>query len=238
VFDITDIIDGFYCLESTLKDPAPHDLSTDEIWDRVPRISSHHDEQHAKNKFPLATSYVIRKLGAANAKRREYLHFLRLRGETRRVDEVAPIADEVVPQSKPANMSRPTSTSDAKSLTKLSAIQSTIPSTELSSIFDVGVIGIDGATEPPQQVESLVEDGSDQISETSYAVTVNAKEGDVRLRMPKPPPPFYYNSPFDCPYCSIRLAHVNTEKDWKYVLRQKIDYFVANVNQGGTFSKI
>ena len=222
--DISDVLDDLYGLESALKNPTPHDDYVDDTVDENLHILSLNDEQHVRDKFPRAAASLISRLGKANAKRREKLRFWRFKEEARLVS--LSIKGQSEPEEErelghPQDVHKPDANSafvnttivSSKSSRDLSLIPSTIPSTLLSSIFDESPKVI--ANPPQREAESETSEDSYQISETSYAVTVNAKEDDTRIRMPKPPSEFYKDENFDCPYCFLHLTNVKTEKEWK-----------------------
>jgi hypothetical protein len=176
---VEDIIDDLFDFATTLADPAPHDRIVDPLSTEITPVSNHFDIQHASNKFPLAPAALIQRLGEANCSRRSRLTYF----ERKQEQKLKQIQKEKI--------------NDERSL-----LTSTVPSTEVESIFD-----------GPRQAGDSGSEASD-ASATSYAITT-VKGGTGPIRVPKPPKSFYEELPFECPYCFTLLSNIRTEKAWK-----------------------
>ena len=80
---------------------------------------------------------------------------------------------------------------------------STVSQTTVSIIQDVPSYTVD------------FERNDDQLSQTSYATTMNHQ---LRIRVPPPPDEdaAYAGEPFECPYCFV-ITSIRSRRDWKYV---------------------
>ncbi len=77
-----------------------------------------------------------------------------------------------------------------------------------------GITPIDRSLLP--KLDSLAQsDGEGSAgSITSFAVTVTSSS-KTQARVPKPPPGFYQDQPFECMYCFKTLRNVKTHRSWK-----------------------
>lgn len=185
---VEDIIDDLFDFASTLQDPAPHDRIVNPLPAKIALAPSHFDIQHASSKFPMAPATLTQRLGEANWSRRSRLTYLKKNQE----EKLKQIEKEGINDERSMARSKPT----------ISTAISTMPSTVMQSIFD--------GHRPASDSESEISDAS----ATSYAVTM-AKGGDGPIRVPKPPPNFYEELPFECPVCFTLLNNIRTGKAWK-----------------------
>ena len=228
VSDITHIIGCLYKFSIAIRNPVPKDrlhkialinVSHFEYWD-IKHIEEKFRLVDPESNFRVA-EYLVERLGKANTRRRQLLkyHEAHHKKITRYIDSSSlPDAMESTNAPKPvastmgdgnarapADLQRAATVyTTAKSQTTLSTIKG-----EISQ-----VVGI----EPDE----------DQLSQTSYATSINYK---TRIRVPSPPSEdaAFGGEAFQCPYC-FNIIKIKNRKDWKYVDNLLTIFMYAKLN--------
>jgi hypothetical protein len=227
---LTDTLDSLYDLSSNFANPVAMDMLTDPVFQAIDELAETFDVAHVEAKYPSAPLPLVRRLGSMNIRRRSSLWYQKRKNETSRSGLREAIH----------------ATSAIGSLARLGKSYSTDPSTVLSlasSVFDTPVnanhldtvdsqssasisqlikkttpcntgpvdLSLISETEPSaiSNVKSSVS------SATSFAVTITPSS-EARARVPRPPPKFYEDQPFECIYCFKVLKTVKTHRAWKY----------------------
>ncbi len=227
---LTNTLDSLYDLSSTFANPVHIDMLTDPIFQGIDELTETFDVAHVEAKYPSAPLPLVRRLGNMNIQRRSYLWYQKRKNETLRSG-----FEHARPASKAIG-----------SLARSQISHSTDPSTLLSvasSVFDTPFDGnhldtFDSRSSVsislPIKTTTRPDNGSNDLSllseaepsvisdvessvgfVTSYAVSITPTS-EARARVPKPPPGFYEDQPFECMYCFRILKTVKTHRSWKY----------------------
>ena len=226
---LTDVLDSLYDLSSTFTNPMPIDMLTDPIFQSIDEFAETFDVAHVEAKYPSAPLPLVRRLGSMNIRRRSSLWY-----QKRKNDVLQSGPEQIIPASKAVASSARSRTSH---VTDPSTILSSVPSVfdtpldthqadtvdsrssvslsqSMKTAVRPGTGPIDSSLLP--QVESLAQsdDEGSVGSMTSFAVTVSPSS-ETQARVPKPPPEFYEDRPFECMYCFKTLRNVKTHCAWK-----------------------
>jgi hypothetical protein len=187
-----------------VKDPVPND-SNSQITEYG---AANPDIFHVEKKFPKAEKCLVRRLGIAAWKRRQYLMSLRKwdyhsgpSNQNNLMDNVSLsehyISSQAIRDSQERAIPPKTSLSST-----ISHIQDHLgSSTNAESSKETGVTSFTGAG------QSI---GQSALSERS-------SQDPPRLFLPLPPTPNrdFSGNIFECPYCQMLLANIVTRKTWK-----------------------
>lgn len=229
---LTDALDSLHDLSSSFAERVPMDMLTDPVLQTIEELAETFDVAHVEAKYPSAPLPLVWRLGNMNIRRRSYLSYQKRK-------KAAPSL-----QSDPGTPASKAIGSSARS--RIS--RSTDPSTVLSSapsVFDspvnVNHLGtVDSRSSasmsqplnearpdyrpinlpslPATEPAALSDAENSAGSVTSFATTITPSS-EARVRVPKPPPGFYEDEPFECLYCLRTLKTVKTHRSWKYDAR-------------------
>lgn len=193
--EIEQIIECLMKLIPTLQDPVPNDI----YQQHASQSEANQDIALAAKMFPQATPELIRRLGYANWKRRQFFQESKSQNDNINWPEkdvqydrqriVVPhfdsISDVLEPDYRVVFSSQRTYTGDSS---------------------DIG---------SPSVVDSIF--SKPKTLGFSSASSVSGSDQFVRLKVPQPPVVLKSDSSFDCPYCSQEItfgAQIASEEDW------------------------
>ncbi|ERF73150.1 hypothetical protein EPUS_02991 [Endocarpon pusillum Z07020] len=236
---LTNVLDSLYDLSSTFTNPMPIDMLTDPIFQSIDEFAEAFDVAHVEAKFPCAPLPLVRRLGSMNIRRRSSLWY-----QKRKNDALQSALAQTMPTSKAVASS---ARSRKSHVTDPSTVLSSVPSVFDTPLNEFQAVTVDSrssvslsqpmktATRPATgpidssllpELDSLArsDDEGSVDSMTSFAVTVSPSS-ETQARVPKPPPKFYEDQPFECMYCFKTLRNVKTHRAWKrHVMRDLKPY--------------
>ncbi|KAF7503396.1 hypothetical protein GJ744_003918 [Endocarpon pusillum] len=247
--DVTDmldilinVLDSLYDLSSTFTNPMPIDMLTDPIFQSIDEFTETFDVAHVEAKYPCAPLPLVRRLGSMNIRRRSSLWY-----QKRKNDALQSALAQTMPTSKAVASSV---RSRKSHVTDPSTVLSSVPSVFDTPLNEFQAVTVDSRssvslsqpmktaiqpdTEPIDssllpELDSLAQsdDEGSVDSMTSFAVTMSPSS-ETQGRVPKPPPKFYEDQPFECMYCFKTLRKVKTHRAWKrHVMRDLKPYICS-----------
>ena len=200
--DITHIVTCLYKFSIAVRNPVP--------WERIQKIASinisHFEEldiQHISERFPMASIYLIERLGKANTRRRQLLQYFK--EYHNKVARYIDVSDELI-ENTPGLAHAATGPENIgdkpASVTEVTPTISTVlkPHTTV--------------TTPPKETINIIDVESDenQLSQTPV------NKSKVTTLVPIPPPPneatAYDGQPFECPYC-FQVIKIGNRCAWR-----------------------
>ncbi|PGH08788.1 hypothetical protein AJ79_05887 [Helicocarpus griseus UAMH5409] len=179
--DIKVVIKCLYKLSMAIRQPSQHDrLRTNVDMSYFTQF----DIQHVEQKFPNAEPWLVKRLGKAITKRREYLKGRELHHEKLAQGATSATSAELLADNANSEAGRMTL------LTETTATTFAGPVAEIDlHMTEAGDVGVDADTAP---------------SETSYASTVG---DDTKIHLPLLPEEAERNpGGFECPYCYYLIS--------------------------------
>lgn len=256
VLDITHIITCLYRFSIAIQNPAPKerlhkialiDVSHFKDWDVQHIIEMFHPAD-PHNNFRV-DGFLSERLGKANTRRRQLLGYYKSHHEkiSKHIDDPPSSASVIegtelptvmVPtgEGAPAPQMLP-NPERAATVCTMAMSQTTVP-----TIKPEPKKGDEAEWKLPQTPYAKlrqaveVEQNDDQLSQTSYATTINHK---MRIRVPSPPDEIaaFDGEPFECPYC-FTITEIRDRQDWKYVGNYTCNFYMLNIALGSMYLRI
>lgn len=203
--DIKEIIACLYELSIALRNPVPRD--------RILKLASidvshfeEYDMRHVEEIFPQAGSFLIRRLGKANTKRRQVFKYLESHHR-----KLAHNIDD------PLSMKAPTVIVDDRPTKERSKH---VEGSGTRSNIETSISEFATTLNTQTTIATFTEDNGDMIdehdqlqSETSSAASEVHGEGGT-LQVPKLPEKALDGQPFECPYC-YEIIKVFSAISWR-----------------------
>lgn len=157
------------------------------------------DQAHVENKFPGTSEVLVRRLGAANTRRRDQLKFwMKLRSQSSEEASVVPLE----PKAPRITIPRPRSNAEP-------AENYDVPALEMT---DIAAKSLGVPSKATKQSFSIVAQSILAVNDTKTSagrprtVYKPSMQGSSRsLRIPDPPNVPFGRTTFDCPYCFMKL---------------------------------
>lgn len=191
---ISDFTTGLYRISMVLRKATPRDRYSKAA--SAVAFLPDFDIDYVRNKFPTANTWLIERLGKANARRREYFKYCETHRES--LASLPPSEDTPAP-SGPRQGTRRDETA-----TRSEAHFSFVPSTSASTYIE--------QYQRPGS-DNMMVNHAEEVSVKSYAKSI-VFPGNEGLTLPPRPKESENGSPFECPYCYM-IQEVDGDHVWR-----------------------
>jgi hypothetical protein len=190
---ISDFTTGLYRISMVLRKATPRDRYSKAA--SAVAFLPDFDIDYVRNKFPTANTWLIERLGKANARRREYFKYC----ETHRQSLGSVPSEDTPAPSGPRQGTRRDETA-----TRSEGHFSFVPSTSASTYIE--------QYQRPGS-DNMMVNHAEEVSVKSYAKSI-VFPGNEGLTLPPPPKESENGSPFECPYCYM-IQEVDNDHVWR-----------------------
>ena len=169
-------------------------------------IDNSFDINHVRQKHPCAESWLVSRLGKANARRRQYLSYRERHRQKLSQEARTPLGD--VESGKEAKEE-----GEATLPIRSTSMMEDGPSNLGGTTTSIVLTQTTATTYVAATVQDIDQSSDPGRSETSYAT--NQTENDIGdLRVPPPPKESEDEQPFECPYC-FTIQTIKGDRAWK-----------------------
>ncbi len=229
---LTDDLDSLYDLSSHFTNTMPIDMLTDPVFHAIDAFDEKFDVAHVEAKYPSASLPLVQRLGSMNTRRRSSLWYQQRKNDVlgSRLEKNASTTRLMASftfsrKSHATDHSASLSSDPSLFGTRLDAHQEDTDSSRSSVSLSQemkkkkreshpGNARIHRLMLPKLELEQQSDGEVSGDSLNSFGATVTASS-KLQARVPKPPPNFYNDQPFECMYCFKTLKNVKTHRSWK-----------------------